>query len=198
MALGNALREVFNDAVDVSYVPEFVSEQTPEARAREIEELQYNLATQEGGAASAGLIASDHAGEDYYIDENGNRKKGNKADKVEDLLIRQALMEGLDNMLDDMSGMIDDMRDNDRKIRKGISNFLDGTGQFQTYPSDANFVLAKVFNIKASELRQKLEEKDIKIKSFNNQELSNHIRVSIGSRNDIECLKINIQNVLNA
>ena len=128
MALGNALKEVFNDAVDVSYVPEFAFEQTPEARAHEIEELQYNLATQEGGAVEAGLISSaNESGTTSNLSEKEKEEK-KKKEAAEDLLLtlllspaEQEIKDLLDDIKEDLNAL-EASRDRERRLKEYMEN----------------------------------------------------------------------------
>jgi histidinol-phosphate aminotransferase len=56
------------------------------------------------------------------------------------------------------------------------------------YPSQANFILCQVEGLSASEVKQRLREQGILIRYFDKPGLSDHIRISIGTGEQIERL----------
>lgn len=51
----------------------------------------------------------------------------------------------------------------------------------QPYPSQANFILCRVFGFSAADIRQRLREQGILIRYFDKPGLDDHIRISIGT-----------------
>ncbi len=80
--------------------------------------------------------------------------------------------------------------------REKFAEFLRNTGQAKPYVSDANFLLARLFGFHAHELRDRLKDQGIKIKSFEDDQLENHIRVSIGSEDEMSRLEGNMSMIL--
>ena len=56
------------------------------------------------------------------------------------------------------------------------------------YPSQANFILCKVENISAVELKQRLRDGGILIRHFDKPGLDDHIRISVGTEEQSEIL----------
>lgn len=67
-----------------------------------------------------------------------------------------------------------------RQLRK--LNFL------QPYPSQANFILCQVLRGDSVAIKKRLEREDIYIKSIQNAELPNHLRISVGRPEDTDRL----------
>lgn len=58
----------------------------------------------------------------------------------------------------------------------------------EAYPSQANFILCRVKGIPAIEVKQRLQVEGILIRHFNKPGLSDHIRISVGKKDQIETL----------
>ena len=58
----------------------------------------------------------------------------------------------------------------------------------KTYPSKANFIFCAVLKGSASELHQKLQQKGVLVRYFDNPLLKNSIRISIGRPDQTDAL----------
>lgn len=58
----------------------------------------------------------------------------------------------------------------------------------ETYSSQANFVLCKVIGISALKVKQLLREQGILIRHFDKPSLNDHIRISVGKKDEIDTL----------
>ena len=58
----------------------------------------------------------------------------------------------------------------------------------EPYPSQANFILCKVKEISAADVKQQLREQGILIRYFDKPGLSDHIRISVGTKGQIDTL----------
>jgi len=56
------------------------------------------------------------------------------------------------------------------------------------FPSQANFILCSVLNGKASQLQQRLQDKGILVRYFNQPLLQDSIRISVGKPRDTDIL----------
>ena len=56
------------------------------------------------------------------------------------------------------------------------------------FPSQANFILCSVLNGKASQLQQRLQDKGILVRYFNQPLLQDSIRISVGKSRDTDIL----------
>ncbi|GAH74140.1 unnamed protein product, partial [marine sediment metagenome] len=56
------------------------------------------------------------------------------------------------------------------------------------FPSQANFILCSVLNGKASQLQQRLQDKGILVRYFNQPLLQDSIRISLGKSRDTDIL----------
>jgi len=65
---------------------------------------------------------------------------------------------------------------------------LDQFTWLKPYPSQANFILCRVEGVSAFEVKQFLREKGILIRYFEKPGLSDHIRISVGTKEQIEKL----------
>jgi len=72
--------------------------------------------------------------------------------------------------------------------RQRLYTVLEEIDWIRPYPSQANFVLCKVSGIPAVEVKQRLREQGILIRYFNAAGLSDHIRISVGTQEQIEIL----------
>ena len=72
--------------------------------------------------------------------------------------------------------------------RQRLYTVLEEIAWLRPYPSQANFVLCKVSGIPAVEVKQRLREQGILIRYFNATRLSDHIRISVGTQEQIEIL----------
>lgn len=66
------------------------------------------------------------------------------------------------------------------KERERLYNNLDSISWIEPYPSQANFVLGRIVNRAASEVKNRLYEAGILIRYFDSVGLDDHIRVSVG------------------
>ncbi|MBA7479599.1 Histidinol-phosphate aminotransferase [subsurface metagenome] len=65
---------------------------------------------------------------------------------------------------------------------------LEKLGWLKPFPSQANFILCSVLNGKAKELRQKLQDKGILARYFDEPVLRNFIRFSVGKPEHTDAL----------
>jgi histidinol-phosphate aminotransferase len=72
--------------------------------------------------------------------------------------------------------------------RKYLFNALDQIPWLKPYPSQANFVLCRVEERSALEVKQHLRKQGILIRYFDKPGLSDHIRISVGTCEQIEVL----------
>lgn len=71
-----------------------------------------------------------------------------------------------------------------KNTRSYLVNELEGLG-FYVIPSCANFIFAKYDGISGEELYLKLKEKGILIRHFNKDRISDYIRITIGTKDEI-------------
>ena len=72
--------------------------------------------------------------------------------------------------------------------RGGLFQALEQISWLDVYPSKANFMLCRVNGISALEVKQLLRKQGILIRHFDQPGLSDHIRISIGTKDQIETL----------
>ena len=80
---------------------------------------------------------------------------------------------------------------NAAQIIRGRSRLYQALAQLpwlESYPSEANFVLCRVKGISAVEVKQRLREKGILIRYFDKPGLSDHIRISVGTKDQLDTL----------
>jgi histidinol-phosphate aminotransferase len=58
----------------------------------------------------------------------------------------------------------------------------------QPYPSQSNFILCRVIGRDAKKLKEDLAQKGILIRYFNKPGLTDHIRISVGTREQVDAL----------
>lgn len=58
--------------------------------------------------------------------------------------------------------------------------------ELEVYPSRSNFILFKIKNKSAKELKDALEQKGILLRYFNTPQLQNHLRVSVGTEKQMD------------
>lgn len=56
----------------------------------------------------------------------------------------------------------------------------------EVYPSHSNFILMRIKTASASELRDAMEQKGILLRYFNTPQLQNHLRVSVGTKEQMD------------
>ena len=71
------------------------------------------------------------------------------------------------------------------KTREKTTNELIALG-FDVIPSKANFIFAKAPNMSGADLYSSLKEKGILIRHFNKDRISDYIRITIGSENEMD------------
>ncbi|MFC2064018.1 histidinol-phosphate transaminase [Chloroflexota bacterium] len=74
------------------------------------------------------------------------------------------------------------------KQRSSLCNSLKEITWLKPYPSQANFLLCKVDDMSALEVKQQLRKKGILIRYFDKPGLSDHIRISIGTQEQNEII----------
>lgn len=72
--------------------------------------------------------------------------------------------------------------------RKRLYQDLTEIPWLEPYPSQANFILCRVKGIRAVEVKQRLREKGILIRYFDKPGLSDHIRISVGTEDQLDAL----------
>jgi histidinol-phosphate aminotransferase len=72
--------------------------------------------------------------------------------------------------------------------RGALSKALDQIPWLKPYPSQANFILCRVEGGSALEVKQRLRKQGILIRHFDKPGLSDHIRISVGTQEQIEKL----------
>ena len=86
---------------------------------------------------------------------------------------------------------VDYLRENVKKIvaeRGRLYEALRGFDFLEPYPSEANFILARVIGRDAAELKTKLAEQGLLIRYFNKPGLRDHIRISVGTPSQTSAL----------
>jgi len=85
-----------------------------------------------------------------------------------------------------------------------ISNYRDWTQselqkfkQLQVTPSLSNFILCRVIDFEAKVLRDKLEEKGILVRYFATDQLKNYIRISVGTKEQMETFVSVLKELIN-
>lgn len=77
--------------------------------------------------------------------------------------------------------------------------FMEELKQFEkltVFPSKSNFILAEVHEIEAKEVWQRLEKQGILLRFFNTPQLKNNVRISIGTREQMETLLEKLKEIL--
>lgn len=72
--------------------------------------------------------------------------------------------------------------------RQELFSQLETLSWVDPYPSQANFILCRVKGISAGMVYQRLREKGILIRYFNKPSLRDHIRISVGTKDQIDVL----------
>ncbi len=72
------------------------------------------------------------------------------------------------------------------QVREWSQDRLSEYEQLKVYPSQSNFILCKVIGYQASKLAQELEKKGVLVRYFATDQLENYIRVSVGTREQME------------
>ncbi len=72
--------------------------------------------------------------------------------------------------------------------RRVLYQGLEQVPWLEAYPSQANFILCRVKGIPAIEVKQRLRAEGILIRHFDKPGLSDHIRLSVGKKDQIEAL----------
>ncbi len=67
---------------------------------------------------------------------------------------------------------------------------------FEVLDSKTNFVLAKSNKIRGKELYLKLKDRGILIRHFNKERIKDYVRITVGSKNELETLLSAIKNIL--
>lgn len=70
--------------------------------------------------------------------------------------------------------------------RERVQAILAGRAELQVYPSQSNFILFRLKKGDAKGLRDALEQKGILLRYFNTPQLQNHLRVSVGTEEQME------------
>jgi histidinol-phosphate aminotransferase len=91
------------------------------------------------------------------------------------------------------------------KIEENIARIIEQRGQLfealeqipwlSPYPSQANFVLCRVEGIQAIEVKQRLRAQGILIRYFNKPGLDDHIRISVGTMDQVEKLIASLKGI---
>ena len=79
--------------------------------------------------------------------------------------------------------------------RNRLFNELKQFSWLEPYPSQANFILCKVKGIAAAEVKQILRKQGILIRHFDKPGLSDHIRISVGAKDQIHKLITTLKGV---
>ena len=82
-----------------------------------------------------------------------------------------------------------------KENRARLSKELTALG-FDVLPSSANFIFAKSADISGETLYKKLKEKGVLVRWFNKDRLKDHVRISIGSAEQIDALVAAVKAVL--
>ena len=96
------------------------------------------------------------------------------------LVAVQESLKDIDYLLDRVKAIISE--------RERLFNDLKKLKWLRPFPSQANFVLCSVLNGKASELQQKLQNKGILVRYFDQPLLRNSIRISVGKSEHTDAL----------
>jgi histidinol-phosphate aminotransferase len=67
-----------------------------------------------------------------------------------------------------------------------IGELRNKSGELEVYPSRSNFILCRIKNKNAKELKDQLEAKGILLRYFNTPQLRNHLRISVGTEEQID------------
>lgn len=70
--------------------------------------------------------------------------------------------------------------------RDRVAAILSQRNDLQLFPSHSNFILFKVLEKNAAELRDAMELKGVLLRYFNTPQLKNHLRVSVGTEEQME------------
>jgi histidinol-phosphate aminotransferase len=81
------------------------------------------------------------------------------------------------------------------KLRGNLSNILEHHPWLKPYPSQANFILCQVEGKSALEVRQQLRKQGVLIRHFNKPGLSDHVRISVGTQEQIEILNTALKGI---
>lgn len=90
------------------------------------------------------------------------------------------------------------MRENARKIiatRKRLTARLEALGFF-VFPSEANFVLARIVSYPASQIYLHLKKRRILVRYYDTPRLQNCLRISVGTDEEIEKLLVQIAEII--
>jgi len=90
------------------------------------------------------------------------------------------------------------MRDNVRKVvatRRRLMEKLETLG-FYVYPSEANFVLARITSYPARQLYEHLKRKRILVRYYDTPRLRDCLRISVGTDAEIEALVVQIAEII--
>ncbi|MFH0964716.1 MAG: aminotransferase class I/II-fold pyridoxal phosphate-dependent enzyme, partial [Planctomycetota bacterium] len=90
------------------------------------------------------------------------------------------------------------MRENARKIiatRKRLAARLEALGFF-VFPSEANFVLARIDSYPASQIYAYLKKRRILVRYYDTPRLQNCLRISVGTDDEIEKLLVQIAEII--
>jgi len=81
-------------------------------------------------------------------------------------------------------------------LRQELFHALTQIPWLKPYPSQANFVLCKVIGFSAKEVSQRLRTKGILIRYFDKPGLDDHIRISVGTREQMDVLIKELKGIL--
>ena len=81
-------------------------------------------------------------------------------------------------------------------MRKGILRRGAELG-FETVPSVANFIFTKHPSIEGKTLYSSLKSKGVLVRYWNKAEISNYVRINIGSREQMDVLLEKVREILN-
>ncbi|BHH83029.1 histidinol-phosphate transaminase [Desulforhopalus sp. 52FAK] len=70
--------------------------------------------------------------------------------------------------------------------RDFVTQELQKLDELEVYPSSSNFILMRIKSASAKELRDAMEQKGILLRYFNTPQLKNHLRVSVGTREQMD------------
>lgn len=107
-------------------------------------------------------------------------------DSIADRLATEALKD--DTYYKKIQEEIMETRDAFAKELKAIS--------FEVLPSKANFVFTKPSGISAKELMKKLTEEHIFVRYFETERLKDYLRISIGSKKEMEKVRLTIKKII--
>lgn len=88
--------------------------------------------------------------------------------------------------------------ENIARIIEHRGQLYEALGQFpwlKPYPSQANFILCRVESVSAVEVKHRLRKKGVLVRHFDKPGLSDHIRISIGTQEQIEKLTTALEGI---